>query len=168
MPLAILSLCFSPLLEYRFIKKRALVSMETSTREGSTRLSTLSVHCQCELYHITVSNDTICRDAVRRLFVLMFLRIWTAHFSVFDNQNDQIITIKTRVNPSHQAGPSEEAWTGRLSASKGTGSQGNSHLMSVWCGSLCKVSSFVSHWTSERSVGVHHYMKLFFFFFFFF
>lgn len=123
--------------------------METSTRKGQLAMySSLSIvgTLSVQIVPPTVGNDTVYHDAVRHLLVRVSASqtfLYELHISEL-----QITTKKEEkkgVNLSHQAGLSEEAQTGRLSASKGTGSQENSHFMAFSCGPLCEVSSFVSH-----------------------
>lgn len=72
MPVAILSLCFSPLLDYCFIKKRALVAMETSTRKGQLAMySSLYIVGRLSMRIVppTVGNDGVFQDAVTHFHV---------------------------------------------------------------------------------------------------
>lgn len=138
--------------------------METSLLQMFNRqcahLSTLSVHCQCESYLLQLAVSLF---SVIMLWDICLLEGFTAsltlrshelHISVFlasleKKRVDRVFLKQDWMSFIRSVSLKRPRLEGPQPG-EGTGSQGNSHFS---CGQLCKVSSFVSHWTSEQGGG---------------
>lgn len=145
MPVAILSLRFSPLLDSCFIKREPWLPWKHLPERVNwqcTRVSTLSEFCQYERYLLqsvmTLFNMMLGVICPRECFsaslalcsyeqCISGLLIVTGKF--VQKRICSATLFETGETLSRQTGLSGEAQTGRLSASRGTGSKADSHFM---------------------------------------
>lgn len=180
MPVAILSLRFSPLLDSCFIKREPWLPWKHLPERVNwqcTRVSTLSERCQYERYLLqsvmTLFNMMLGVICPRECFSASLTLCSYEHISGLSIVTGKIVQKRIcRLSLKR-----ERLSLVRLVCLKKPRLGGflpvealdQRQTLTSWPfhGSpFCKVSPFVSHWTSEESGGTHHWGKLFTLFFF--